>query len=120
MPFYLPRRNVSDPSKNTGTLCAQRQMPSLDQFRNDVARCRQNRPAVVHGKKLGGIDRGAGGFVIRQRRRSKLFALKEAIYATSTALLGGLLIGLFIETVANMKLNLISTHWHQRCQRYQR
>jgi predicted translin family RNA/ssDNA-binding protein len=71
----------------------QRQMPSLDQFRNDVAAATES--AKSFREKLEELIEALATHPAAVP--VKIIPLKEAIYATSTALLGGLLIGLFIE-----------------------
>lgn len=71
----------------------QRQMPSLDQFRNDVAAATES--AKSFREKLEELIEALAAHPAAAP--VKIIPLKEAIYAASTALLGGLLIGLFIE-----------------------
>src|SRR5271154_4572928 len=71
----------------------QRQMPSLDQFRNDVAAATES--ARSFREKLEELIEALAAHPAAIP--VKIIPLKEAVYATSTALLGGLIIGLFIE-----------------------
>jgi hypothetical protein len=68
-------------------------MPSLEQFRNDVAAATES--AKSFREKLEELIEALATHPAAVP--VKIIPLKEAIYATSTALLGGLLIGLFIE-----------------------
>ena len=70
----------------------QRQMPSLDQFRTDITAVTESSKSFR--EKLGELIEALAAQSVTAA--DKTLPLSEAIYASATALLGGLLIGLIL------------------------